>query len=111
MNRAETIAGALRRPDLQRWPVLGHELSECLVQGLGPRSSLVEWTATVPQLARVIDTALSAGHALVVECHGLDVVGTCQCGRRLGRIRPGTPLDALAVPWERHTSSALAATA
>ncbi|NUP19849.1 MAG: hypothetical protein HOZ81_27975 [Streptomyces sp.] len=110
MTRAETIEGVLRRPVLKR-RVLAHEVSERLVQGLGARSTVVEWTATVPQLAEAIDTALAAGHALIVELDGLDLIGTCQCGRRLGRIRPGTPLDALAVPWERHTSGGLAATA
>ncbi|MFI8531092.1 hypothetical protein ACIGMX_12665 [Streptomyces aquilus] len=110
MNRAETIADVLRRPVLTR-PVLAHEVSERLVQGLGARSTVVEWTATVPQLADAIDTALGAGHALVIERQGGDLIGTCQCGRRLGRINPATRLDALAVPWERHTSGALAATA
>lgn len=109
MNRAETIAGVLRRPFLKR-PVLAHELRGRLVQGLGAGSTAAEWTATVPQLAEAIDTALAAGHALVIEYCGLDLVGTCQCGRRLGLIGPATRLDALAVPWVRHTE-ALAATA
>lgn len=123
--RVDVIAEALRRPDLQR-PLLGHELRGRLLQGLGPGSTEAEWTATVPQLADAIDTALArvdaaavgalggtaaAGHALVVEYFGLDLVGTCQCGRRLGRIRPGTRLDALAVPWTAHTSAELAAAA
>ena len=108
MNRAETIAGVLRRPVLKR-PVLAHEVSERLVQGLGARSTVVEWTATVPQLAEAIDTALGADHALIVEYHGIDLVGTCQCGRRLGRINPATRLDALAVPWVRHTEEHAAA--
>lgn len=125
MNRADTIAGVLRRPVLQR-PLLAHELRGRLVQGLVPGSTVAEWTATVPQLAEDIDTALAAadaatavgmvgglaaGHALVVQYDGLDLVGTCQCGRRLGRIRPGTQLDALAVPWVRHTSLDQAAAA
>lgn len=125
MNRADTIAAVLRCPVLQR-PVLAHELRGRLVQGLGPGSTVAEWTATLPQLAEAIDTALTAmdaatagamagslaaGHALVVENRGPDLVGTCQCGRRLGLIRPGTRLDALAVPWIAHTTSALAAAA
>ncbi|NUS29783.1 MAG: hypothetical protein HOV92_36970 [Streptomyces sp.] len=105
MTRADVIADVLRRPVLRR-PVLGHELRERLVQGLGPSSTVAEWVATVPQLAEAIDTALvaAAGHGLVVQHDGIDLVGTCQCGQRLGRIRPGTRLDALTVPWERHTA-------
>lgn len=125
MNRAETIAGVLRRPVLTR-PVLAHELRGRLVQGLGAGSTVAEWTATVPQMAGAIDTALAkvdaatagamagslaAGHALVISYRGRDLVGTCQCGRTLGRIDPATPLDALAVPWIRHTSTDLAAAA
>lgn len=121
MTRAETIATVLRRPVLQR-PPLAHELAERQVQGVGPRSTLVEWTATVPQLADAIDLALAtadaatvawtagcaaAGHALVVEHRGRDLVGLCQCGDVLGYINPGTRLDALAVPWTRHTSTRL----
>lgn len=110
MNRADTIAAVLRRPVLQR-PVLAHELRGRLVQGLAPGSTMAEWTATVPQLAEAIDTALAAGHALVIENRGPDLIGTCQCGRPLGRIRPGTRLDALAVPWITHTTAALASAA
>jgi hypothetical protein len=172
-SRTNTIAAVLRRPRLLR-PVLAHELSERLVQGLGARSTETEWTATVPQLAEAIDTALqgwereqkdtsvggsqppagaadtaraeilgalltagynepaaiellgrafrepqgdppdtefretlAGGHALVVEYGDCELLGSCQCGRRLGRITPGKPLDALAVPWERHTCTEL----
>ncbi|WP_329338542.1 hypothetical protein OG866_26965 [Streptomyces sp. NBC_00663] len=108
MTRAETIADVLRRPVLKR-PVLAHELRGRLVQGLGAGSTAAEWTATVPQLAEAIDAALGAGHALVIEHQGGDLVGTCQCGRRLGRINPATRLDALAVPWVRHTEERTAA--
>lgn len=119
-TRTDVIAGVLRRPVLHR-PVLGHELREGMVQGLGPGSTVARWTATVPQLADAIDVelfahdaraltgSLTAGHALVIECHGPDLVGTCQCGRVLGRIDAGTRLDALAVPWIRHTVTGLAA--
>ncbi len=121
MSRAETIAAVLRRPDLDR-PLLGHELRGRLVQGLAPASTGVEWTATVPQLAAAIDTALTvsdaseaahtadaeaSGHALGIQHRGGDLVGVCQCGRTLGRITPGTPLDALAVPWLHHTGLGL----
>jgi hypothetical protein len=117
VNRAEAIAAVLRRPVLRR-RVLAHELRERQVQGLGPGSTVADWTATVPQLAEAIDTALAVhdaataartagstagGHALVIEWQERDLVGACQCGRVLGRIDPATPLDALAVPWERHT--------
>lgn len=117
MSREETIAAVLRRPSLDR-PLLAHELRGRLVQGLAPASTVVEWRATVPQLAEAIDTALTvrdasaaadtadseaAGHALGIQHRGGDLVGVCQCGRRLGRISPGTPLDALAVPWLHHT--------
>ncbi|MET9815283.1 hypothetical protein [Streptomyces sp. NPDC006355] len=175
-SRTDTIAAVLRRPRLHR-PALAHELSERLVQGLGPRSTETEWTATVPQLAEAIDTALqerdreekdtpaggsqppagaadtaraeilhtllgagynepaalellarafrephadppdlefretlAGGHALVIEYGDCELFGSCQCGRRLGRITPGKPLDALAVPWERHTCTELTAT-
>lgn len=120
-TRAELIASALRRPRLQR-PVLAHELRGRLLQGLAPGSTAADWTATVPQLAEAIDTALAAhdaaaaaqagtvaaGHALVVHYDGADLVGVCQCGTPLGRAHPGKPLDALAVPWERHTALPLA---
>ncbi|MGW0599930.1 hypothetical protein ACWD11_22640 [Streptomyces sp. NPDC002776] len=125
MTRADSIASVLHRPALHR-PLLGHELRGRLVQGLGAGSTVAEWTATVPQLAEAIDTALTvhdaraaaaaadpaaAGHALGIQHRGPDMVGVCQCGRVLGRITPGTRLDALAVPWERHTGAALSATA
>ncbi|MFE6282463.1 hypothetical protein [Streptomyces sp. NPDC057877] len=120
MGRTDVIAAALRHPRLLR-PLLAHELGERLVQGLAPRSTVAEWTATVPQLAEAIDTALDAdaaaaaaraagsgpaGHPLVILTRGCDLVGVCGCGRPLGRIVPGRPLDALAVPWERHTGTA-----
>ncbi|NEB00596.1 hypothetical protein [Streptomyces sp. SID13726] len=121
MTRADVIAAVLRRSVLER-PLLGSELGERLVQGLGPRSTVVEWTATVPQLAEAVDRALvkadaampgsvAVGHALVVEYQGRDLVGTCQCGRRLGRIDARTRLDALTVPWIQHTTRDLAAAA
>lgn len=125
MDRTDVIAGVLRRPALRR-RLLGHELRGRLIQGLARDSTVPEWIATIPQLAEDLDTAVTAadaaaaaitaasagaGHALVVEQRGIDLVGTCQCGRPLGRIRPGSPLDALAVPWITHTTDALAASA
>ncbi|MFJ6386418.1 hypothetical protein ACIQJT_02295 [Streptomyces sp. NPDC091972] len=125
MTRTEAIAAVLRRPVLER-PLLAHELRGPMVQGLGSGTTVVEWEASVPQLAEAIDLALAqadastaaamagsaaAGHALVVEDRGGDLVGICQCSRVLGRINPGTRLDALAVPWIRHTGSGLTAAA
>ncbi|MFJ5059053.1 hypothetical protein ACIP96_06490 [Streptomyces nigra] len=111
-SRTSVIAGVLHRPVLDR-PTVGAEARGRMVQGLAPRSSTVDWTATVPQLAEAIDTALALAdapaHALVVDHRGGDLVGTCACGRVLGRIRPGTRLDALAVPWMQHASPELAA--
>lgn len=65
-----------------------------------------EWA--VPSRAQPVETP-AAPHDLVIECRGLDLVGTCRCGQVLGRITPGTRLDALAVPWERHTAALAAA--
>ncbi|MFF9279566.1 hypothetical protein [Streptomyces griseosporeus] len=45
---------------------------------------------------------LAGGHALVVEYGDCDVIGSCQCGRALGRIRPNGRLDGLVGLWERH---------
>lgn len=168
--RTATIAAVLCRPRLQR-PVLAHELREHLVQGIGPAGTDKEWTATVPQIAEAIDTALleaerreekdtcrgrqpraggstaraellavlqgagyntaaatdlvarafrephadppdlefretlAGGHALVVEYGDCELIGSCQCGRRLGTLLPDRPLDHLAGLWERHTTT------
>ncbi|WP_073946485.1 hypothetical protein [Streptomyces kebangsaanensis] len=167
-SRTDTIAAVLRRPVLRR-PLLAHELRGHVVQGLGPGSTETAWTATVPQLAEAIDTALQAraqseekgtrlgtqppvggstaraeilavladagynqaaatellarahrephtdppdlefretlagGHALIVQYGDCELIGSCQCGRALGRIRPDRSLDQLAGLWERHT--------
>ncbi|MYS44073.1 hypothetical protein GTY23_23140 [Streptomyces sp. SID5998] len=164
-SRTETIAAVLRRPKLAR-PILAHELRQHVVQGLGPGTTAADWTATVPQLAEAIDTALlrqeqkdtrgrtrppagestargqvlaalqatghspaaaaellaaafrephtdppdtefretlAGGHALVIEYGDCELHGSCQCGRRLGRVTPDKPVDALAGLWERHT--------
>ena len=50
---------------------------------------------------------LAGGHALIVQYGDCELLGSCQCGRRLGRITPDKRLDALAVPWERHTCTEL----
>ncbi|MFJ1650050.1 hypothetical protein ACIOC2_01280 [Streptomyces sp. NPDC088337] len=132
-SRTDIVADVLRSPVLHR-PVLAHEMREHLVQGIDPRSAQTRWTATVPQLAEAIDTALreadreekdipadtnarhtgttftaradaSTGHALILEAAGPDFIGTCQCGRRIGRTPQNKPVDALVGLWERHTSS------
>ncbi|MFM9542276.1 hypothetical protein [Streptomyces turgidiscabies] len=55
-SRIDIIAAVLRRPVFHR-PIVGHELRGALVQLLG-RDSDVTWSATVPQIAEAIDTAL-----------------------------------------------------
>jgi hypothetical protein len=170
-SRIDTIAGVLRQPKLWR-PVLGHELREHVVECLGPGSTEPRWTATVPQLAEAIDTALqkseekdtpvatrptgtastaraeiirvledagyneaaaaellvrahrepheaepdpdcpeslAGGHALIVEHGDYELIGTCQCGRRLGSLLPSGSVDHLAGIWERHTTTELPA--
>ncbi|MEU3256148.1 hypothetical protein [Streptomyces sp. NPDC006997] len=121
-DRIKVIADVLRRrPRLHR-PTLAYEQRGRQVQSLAPGTTEVDWEAPAAHVAEAIDTALDAhaaaaaaraagsaeaGHALVITYRDLDLVGVCQCGRPLGRIRPGTPLDALAVPWERHTGTPL----
>jgi hypothetical protein len=170
-SRAELIAAVLRKPKFWR-PVLGHELREHVVECLGPGSTEPRWTATVPQLAEAIDTALqkseekdtpassqpsgtastarakilavlddagyntaaaadllarahcepheaepdpdcleslAGGHALVIEHGDYELIGTCQCGRRLGSLIPSGSVDQLAALWERHTCTELPA--
>ncbi|MFF7901218.1 hypothetical protein ACFZCV_20835 [Streptomyces sp. NPDC007920] len=132
-SRTDIVADVLRAPVLQR-KVLAHEMREHLVQGIDPRSTQTRWTATVPQLAEAIITALreadreekdipadsttarhqgttstartaaSTGHALIIQPAGGDFVGTCQCGRRIGRTPQNKPLDGLVGLWERHTN-------
>lgn len=117
--RIDTIAAALRGPELQR-QFLGHELRGALVQGVGAGSTEVVWTATVPMLAEAIDTALtkaeeaeekdiptgtpSTPHALVLEADDIDLIGSCRCGRRIGRTPQRRSVDGLVGLWERHVS-------
>lgn len=169
-SRARLIATVLHQPSLQR-PLLGHELRGRMVQSIGPGSTTVDWSASVPQLAEAIDVALveaeqrgekdtrrgrqprpggstaraellavlhdagyntaaardligrafrephsphpdrevteslAGGHALVVEYEGLDLLGSCQCGRRLARVTSAQSADALAGLWDRHTTT------
>lgn len=54
-----------------------------------------------------VPETLAGGHALIVEAGDYETHGSCQCGRRLGRIALGTRIDMLTVPWERHTFTEL----
>ncbi|MEU9149165.1 hypothetical protein AB0D59_01090 [Streptomyces sp. NPDC048417] len=122
----DTIAAALTHPRFRR-PIVGHELRGPMVQGLGPRSTEPRWTATVPQLAEAIDTALTlaeekdtpagsttAGstgtadtpHALAIRLVGPDLVGSCHCGRAIGRTPRTRSLDGLVGLWEQHIAEA-----
>lgn len=124
--RVDAIATVLRIPTLRR-PIVGQELRGPVVQGLGPGSSEARWTATVPQLAEAIDTALAkaeekdipagsttAGrtgtaftpHALVLELDGLDFRAVCRCGRPIGRTPQGRSTDGLVGLWEQHVTEA-----
>ncbi|WP_406365202.1 hypothetical protein [Streptomyces sp. NBC_00645] len=51
--------------------------------------------------------SLAGGHALIVEHGGYELIGTCQCGRRLGSLLPSGSVDHLAGIWERHTRTEL----
>jgi hypothetical protein len=52
---------------------------------------------------------LAGGHALLVEHGDCELIGTCQCGRALGRITQAGSVDQLAALWERHTCTELPA--
>ncbi|MGI5408677.1 hypothetical protein ACQEV9_18020 [Streptomyces chartreusis] len=51
----------------------------------------------------------AGGHALVIEYGDCELLGSCQCGRRLGRVPPDKPIDRLVGLWERHTMTELTA--
>jgi hypothetical protein len=53
--------------------------------------------------------SLAGGHALVIEHGDYELIGTCQCGRRLGSLIPSGSVDQLAALWERHTCTELPA--
>lgn len=50
---------------------------------------------------------LAGGHALIVQYGDCELIGSCQCGRALGRITPAGSVDHLAGIWERHTCTEL----
>ncbi|MFD6024524.1 hypothetical protein [Streptomyces griseoluteus] len=47
--------------------------------------------------------SLAGGHALIVQAGHLELRGSCQCGRALGRTTATGSLNSLAALWERHT--------
>ncbi|MFI5685857.1 hypothetical protein [Streptomyces sp. NPDC051636] len=53
---------------------------------------------------------LAGGHALVLQFGGCELIGTCQCGRVLGRTTSNGTADSLAALWERHTCTELSST-
>lgn len=63
---------------------------------------------TDPADTEFVET-LAGGHALVVEFGDCEFIGTCQCGRLLGRITQAGSVDQLAGLWERHTTTELPA--
>lgn len=50
---------------------------------------------------------LAGGHALIVQYGDCELIGSCQCGRRLGTTTPDASLDTFVQPWERHTNTEL----
>lgn len=46
---------------------------------------------------------LAGGHALIVEYGDCELIGSCQCGRKLGRTTPDASLDTFIPSWERHS--------
>ncbi|QJT01765.1 hypothetical protein G9272_16800 [Streptomyces asoensis] len=119
-SRVAVIARVLRgeRPVRQ---LLACELRGQVVQLLGYGTTDPTWTATPELLAEAIDAGLtraereekdtpagapSTAHALVLEADGLDLVGVCQCGRRIGRAPLARSVDGLVGLWQRHTDQA-----
>jgi hypothetical protein len=115
--RAARIAAFLRRFQPVRQP-LGYELRDSVVQLLGPGTTDPTWTATPALLAEAIDQALtraeekdtpvkgapSTAHALVLARDEHDFVGTCVCGRAIGRSPQHRSVDGLVGLWERHAA-------
>lgn len=44
----------------------------------------------------------SGGHALIVEYGDCELIGSCQCGKPFGTLRPDQDINRLAGLWERH---------
>lgn len=48
-------------------------------------------------------TTLEGGHALIVEYGDCEFIGSCQCGKEFGRVRPDKFRDdVFGGKWERH---------
>lgn len=63
---------------------------------------------TSPPDTEFVET-LAGGHALFVQFGDCEFIGTCQCGRVLGRITQAGSVDHLVGLWERHTTTELPA--
>ena len=111
--RATRIAVFLRHLAVR--PLLAYELRGSVVQLLGPGTTDPTWTATPELLAEAIDADLtqaeekdipqgtpSTAHALVIDRDERDFIGTCQCGRAIGRTPQGRSVDGLVGLWEQH---------
>ncbi|WP_406157686.1 hypothetical protein [Streptomyces canus] len=124
--RAARIAAALRLVQPVR-PLLAYELRGSVVQLFGPGTTDPTWTATPELLAEAIDEdltqaeekdipagSITAGgpgtaftpHALVLARDEHDFVGTCACGRAIGRSPQGRSTDGLVGLWEQHADQA-----
>lgn len=47
-------------------------------------------------------TTLEGGHAMVVEYGDCEFYGTCQCGKKLGKVTPDQFGGTFAIDWEHH---------
>ncbi|MBK3572632.1 hypothetical protein JHN63_02090 [Streptomyces sp. MBT65] len=125
-SHAQAIAAVLRHPAPVRQP-LANELRGSVVQLLGPGTTVPTWTATPEVLGAAIaehlaraereekdipadsatigtqgTTSTAPAHALVLEPDGIDLVGTCRCGRPIGRAPLTRSIDGLVGMWEQH---------
>ncbi|OYP17017.1 hypothetical protein CFC35_22990 [Streptomyces sp. FBKL.4005] len=72
----------------------------------GPAAELIARAFREPHASGqspAVPETLAGGHALIVQRTEFELLGTCQCGRALGRTTSHGTADSLAVPWERHT--------
>ncbi|MEU1478939.1 hypothetical protein [Streptomyces sp. NPDC005760] len=125
-DRIEVIRGVLVAGQPVR-PLLAYEQSGPLVQLLASHTTLPTWQAPPTLLAEAIARALTqaeekdipagsttAGgpgtaftpHALVLARDEHDFVGTCTCGRAIGRSPQGRSMDGLVGLWEQHAAQA-----
>ncbi|MFE3855225.1 hypothetical protein ACFXPN_29340 [Streptomyces griseorubiginosus] len=109
-------------------PLLAYEQSGPLVQLLASHTTLPTWQAPPTLLAKAIDLELVRAeekdiptgsstsatgpgtaftpHALVLTRDEHDFVGTCRCGRPVGRAPQGRSVDGLVGLWEQHAAQA-----